>query len=193
MASAPTRLQRLYGAGPLHMLVALASLALVAYTMSVLGFGELWDPDVWWQSIVVWFLGAVILHDLVLFPLYALADHLLGAILRRRPAPDHAPGVPIVNHVRIPVLAVSLLLLLFLPGIIEQGGSSYENATGQTQEPFLGRWLLLSAAIFGVSAAAYGTRSLRMHYGSRKTKGETDNAGDAESPQDYIPQGPVPG
>ena len=167
MASTRTPLQRLYGAGPLHLLVVFAPLALVAYTVSVLGFGELWDPDVWWQSIAVWFLGAVLLHDLILFPLYALADRLLGASLRRRPAPDHSIGVPIVNHVRVPVLAVGLLLLLFFPGIIEQGGSSYVNATGQTQEPFLGRWILLSTAIFSVSAAAYGIRSMRTRRGSR--------------------------
>ncbi|MFY9922402.1 MAG: hypothetical protein WAL26_29065, partial [Mycobacterium sp.] len=29
---------------------------------------------------------------------------------------------------------------------------------GQTQEPFLGRWLLLTAAMFAMSAVAYGVR-----------------------------------
>ena len=161
MASAPTRLRRLYGAGPLHLLAVLASLALVAYTVSVLGFGELWDPDVWWQSILVWFLGAVLLHDLVLFPVYALADRLLGGILLGGSAPRRPASVPLVNHIRVPVLAVGLLFLLFLPGIIEQGGSSYVNATGQTQEPFLERWLILSGAIFVVSAVAFGVRRFR--------------------------------
>ncbi len=47
---------------------------------------------------------------------------------------------------------------MFLPGIIEQGAPTYAAATGQTQEPFLGRWLLLTAAMFAVSAAAYGVR-----------------------------------
>jgi len=40
----------------------------------VLGPQALWNPFVWWQSIAVWFLAAIIAHDLVLFPLYALAD-----------------------------------------------------------------------------------------------------------------------
>ncbi len=160
MVTARRRLQSLYGASGLHLLVMIAALTLGAYTVLELGLDELWDPDVWWQSILVWFLGAVLLHDLVLFPLYALADRMLGGILRRRPAPTRVPHVPIVNHVRVPVLAVGLLFLLFFPGIIEQGASSYENATGQTQEPFLDRWLILSAAIFGLSAVTYAVRRL---------------------------------
>lgn len=157
MALARSGLRSLYGASGLHLLVTLAALALAAYTVVELGFDELWDSDVWWQSILVWFLGAVLLHDLALFPLYALADRLLGGILRRHVAPGHR-AVPIVNHVRVPVLAVGLLFLLFFPGIIEQGGSSYSNATGQTQELFLERWLILSAVIFGLSAITYAVR-----------------------------------
>ena len=45
-----------------------------------------------------------------------------------------------------------MTLLVFLPGIIQQGAPVYAAATGQTQEPFLGRWLLLTAAMFAVSA-----------------------------------------
>ena len=47
---------------------------------------------------------------------------------------------------------------MFLPGIIEQGGPTYAAATGQTQDPFLGRWLLLTAALFAASAVAYVMR-----------------------------------
>ncbi len=159
MATPRSRLESLYGASGRHLLVTLAALSLAVYTVLELGLDELWDSDVWWQSILVWFLGAVLLHDLVLFPLYALADRLFGRALRRRsPAPGEASGVPIVNHVRIPVLAIGLLFLLFFPGIIEQGASSYSKATGQTQEPFLERWLILSAAIVGLSAATYALR-----------------------------------
>lgn len=162
MSSARSRLQVRYGATVLHFLVMLASLALAAYTLAVLGLGELWDPDVWWQSILVWFLGAVLLHDLLLFPLYAAADRLLGQILRRRRPTRNAAVVPIVNHVRVPVLAVGLLFLLFFPGIIGQGAATYANATGQTQEPFLERWLILSAVIFGLSAITYAIRVVRL-------------------------------
>jgi hypothetical protein len=59
-------------------------------------------------------------------------------------------------------MGAALTLLVFLPGIIQQGAPTYEAATGQTQQPFLGRWLLLTAAMFGVSAIAYATRLVRV-------------------------------
>jgi hypothetical protein len=154
------RFARFYGANPLHLLAVLFSFALAGYAVVVVGPDTLWNPDAWWKSIAVWFLGAVIAHDLVLFPLYALADRSLSAGLdamrgRRRPRPR---SVPALNYIRVPALASGLTLLLFLPGIIEQGADSYVAATGLTQEPFQGRWLLLTAAFFAVSAVAYAVR-----------------------------------
>ena len=168
MATARNRFRSLYGASSLHLLVMLTALSFATYVVVELGFDELWDPDAWWQSILVWFVGAVLLHDLLLFPLYALADRLLGVMTRRRRSVDRAVGVPVVNHVRVPVLAVALLFLLFFPGILQQGASSYANATGQTQEPFLERWLILSAVIFGLSAVTYGIRRTRALKGPRQ-------------------------
>ncbi|RZL81565.1 MAG: hypothetical protein EOP32_14375 [Rhodococcus sp. (in: high G+C Gram-positive bacteria)] len=154
------RFARFYGANPLHLLAVLFSFALAGYAVAVVGPDTLWNPDVWWKSIAVWFLGAVIAHDLVLFPLYALADRSLRSGLdamrgRRRPRPR---SVPVLNYIRIPALASGLTLLLFLPGIIEQGADTYLAATGLTQEPFQARWLLLTAAFFAVSAVAYAVR-----------------------------------
>ena len=63
-----------------------------------------------------------------------------------------------LNYVRVPALGAGLTLLMFLPGIIEQGAPTYAAATGQTQEPFLGRWLLLTAAMFTASAVLYAIR-----------------------------------
>ena len=58
-------------------------------------------------------------------------------------------------------MGAALTLLVFLPGIIQQGAPAYAAATGQTQEPFLGRWLLLTAAMFAVSAVVYVIRLAR--------------------------------
>jgi hypothetical protein len=66
----------------------------------------------------------------------------------------------VLNHLRVPALASGLTLLVFLPGILEQGAPTYLAATGQTQAPFLGRWLLLTAALFAASAVAYAIRVL---------------------------------
>ena len=73
-------------------------------------------------------------------------------------------------------MASGLALLLFLPGIIEQGKPTYLAATGQTQDPFLGRWLLLTAAVFGASAVAYG---IRLAVAVSRDRAHNDSSGDA--------------
>ena len=149
-----------YGSNPLHLLGTVAAWALAGYVVTVLGPQALWNSKVWWQSIAVWFLAAVVAHDLVLFPLYALADRsvsaALAALRNRRAGPS--PRVSPLNYLRIPTLAAGLSLLLFFPGIIQQGQASYSAATGQSQQPFFGRWLLLVAALYGFSALAYAAR-----------------------------------
>jgi hypothetical protein len=145
-------LRRLYGSHPLHLLTLIAGFALLGYVLATVRPVTLWNPNTWWQSIAVWFAVAIIAHDLVLFPIYALIDRLL-LYSRHIPAP-----IPVLNHVRVPALASGLTLLLFLPGIIEQGAPTYLAATGQTQQPFLGRWLLLTAALFATSAVVYTVR-----------------------------------
>ena len=156
---------RLYGERLFHLIVVLAAVAVGAYAISVLGLRNLFNPTVWWQSIAVWFAVAVIGHDLILFPLYALGDRLLR---RSRDAPTDGNGasqhpsrrIPLTNYLRMPTLAAGLLLLIFLPGIIEQGAPTYQAATGQTQAPYLSRWLLLTAAFYLASALCYAVKTL---------------------------------
>jgi hypothetical protein len=154
--------KNLYGAHPLHLLTMLAGFALLGYALVTFKPAQLWNTDTWWQSVVVWFAAAVVGHDLVLFPLYALADRiLLASVGRVRRPPQERPKISVHNHLRVPALGAGLTLLVFLPGIIEQGGATYHAATGQTQQPFLGRWLLLTAAMFGASALIYAGRLAR--------------------------------
>ena len=149
------------GANPLQVLVLVGSFALVGYAIALLGPAHLWNSKVWWHSIIVWFLGAVVLHDLILFPIYLISDHSAAAawrsLHRRRTKP---PIVHPINYLRLPVMGSGLLLLMFFPGIIEQGATTYRGATGLTQAPYLNRWLLLTAAMFFVSAGAYAARTL---------------------------------
>ena len=155
-----TAFRRLYGDHVLHLIVLLAALALGAYTISVLGVDQLFNPRVWWQSIAVWFAVAVIGHDLILFPLYALVERLLPKGRRRAEPVDATRRVPIVNYLRLPTLATALTFAMFLPGIIEQGAFTYTAATGLTQEPYLARWLLLVAGFYLTSAVCYLVRSV---------------------------------
>lgn len=156
MRAAVERFRAVYGSHPLHLLTLIAGFALFGYVVATIRPVTLWNPNAWWQSMLVWFAAAIIAHDLVLFPLYALADRILVAASRIRPR--STASVSPLNYVRVPALGAALTLLVFLPGIIQQGAFTYAAATGQTQEPFLGRWLLLTAAMFAVSAVLYAVR-----------------------------------
>ena len=155
MSRFPTRFSAIYGSHPLHLLTMVSGFALLGYIVTTFTPATLWNPGTWWQSIAVWFAAAIIGHDLLLFPLYALADRVVSTLTGRRL--DH-PKILARNYIRVPALGAGLTLLIFLPGIIEQGGATYQAATGQTQQPFLGRWLLLTAAMFAISALVYAAR-----------------------------------
>ncbi|MGB3771969.1 MAG: hypothetical protein WBA00_12580 [Rhodococcus sp. (in: high G+C Gram-positive bacteria)] len=139
-----TTFRRVYGAGPLHLVMVVFCLALALWVVMTLG-PALWNTSVWWQSIALWFVGAALLHDLVLFPLYAVADRGVRRITGRW-----------VNAFRIPSLGAALSLALFFPGILSQGSTDYQAATGLTQEPFAMRWLILAVSLYAASAVVYG-------------------------------------
>jgi len=170
-----TTFRDVYGSYPLHLLTMAAGFALLGYIVATVKPMTLWNPHSWWQSIAVWFAAAVIAHDLVLFPIYALADRILGARAGRRPRPR--PPVSVRNYLRIPALGSGLTLLVFLPGIIGQGASTYLAATGQTQQPFLARWLLLAAAMFMTSAIVY---LLRLPLAGRRSSRVSSPTGDPQ-------------
>ena len=135
-------LARRVGAAPAQLAVLVACLALAAYA----AFFLLGDPAL--LRMLVWFAGAAVVHDLVIFPLYAGADRVLSTVL---------PG-PKVNYVRVPALGAGLALLMFWPGIVRQGEVTHLAATGLDQAPYLSRWLVLCAVLFGASAVVYGAR-----------------------------------
>ena len=130
------------GAGPAQLATLVACLALAAYA----AFFLLGDPAL--LRMLVWFAAAAVVHDLVVFPLYAGADRLLAALL---------PG-PKVNYLRVPALGAGLALLMFWPGIVRQGEVTHLAATGLDQAPYLRRWLVLCVVLFGASAVVFGAR-----------------------------------
>jgi hypothetical protein len=147
-----SRFTALYGERPLHLVVLLSSFALAGYALL------LWLGDPALLRMGIWFVGAALAHDLLLFPLYAAADRVLGLVAGRLPKLP----VPIVNYIRVPALGAGLTFLMFLPGIIRQGGGTFTAATGLDQQPYLGRWLLLVATLFTVSGAVYTLRAIAV-------------------------------
>ena len=136
-------MSRLYGDRPLHLLAHLASFALVGFVLL-----QLVDTRAV-ANIALWFLGAVILHDLVLLPFYSAIDRA-GARLG-----------PAVNHVRVPLALSALMLLVYFPLILGRSTANLEGVSGAPHDGFLGRWLLVSGGLFLASAVLYAVRSRR--------------------------------
>ena len=152
----PAWFARTYGAGPLHLLSALASLAVAAF--AVIKIRELGAAG----NVRVWFVGILVAHDLILLPLYSLAGMIAvrltrpGAVAARPGAPP-PPRVLLVDHLRVPAMISGLLFLLFFPSILQRS-DGYAGASGLTSDVYLERWLALTAALFIVSGLLYAVR-----------------------------------
>jgi hypothetical protein len=141
-------LRRLYGASPWHLVALLGCFTVTAYAAT-----RLLDELPVLLRIAVWFVGAAVVWDLLLGPALALADRLLRPLGRLR--------VPALNYVRVPALVSLLLLLVWLPVILQRSEPVFRVKAGLTQDPYLGRWLALTAVLFTASALAYGVALLR--------------------------------
>ena len=146
------RVWRHYGAGPLHLLSLVACFALTGYVVNRV----LSAPH--HLQILVWFVAAVVVHDLVLFPLYALADRSLATAATRRRHPDRLPDVPWINHVRVPAVLSATLLVVSFPLVFRFSERSYRAATGLSTDPYRNRWLLVTGILFAGSALLYALR-----------------------------------
>lgn len=130
---------------PLQLLLLACSFALAGYA----GVRLLADD---WFGVALWFVGAAVLHDLVLLPLYAALDR---AVVR---ALDAVGRREWTLYVRVPAAFSGLLLLVWFPLISGSVARRYESATGLPGDVFLGRWLLVTAVLFGGSAVLFVLR-----------------------------------
>jgi hypothetical protein len=142
------RLLRWYGASPLHLLAFLGSFALAGYAAVRLVPSR---P----LGIAAWFLGAVIGHDLVLMPLYSLADSSAVAAIRHRV--PQLPAIAWINYLRVPAALSGLLFLVWIPLILRLR-TRYQASTTMSPAPFLWHWLAVTGALFLLSAAALALR-----------------------------------
>ncbi len=99
----------------------------------------------------LWFVGAALAHDLILLPLYSLADLSARSVLRHRH--QRTPAVPWITYLRVPALLSGLLLLVWFPLVLDLS-EPYPAATGLSEGVYLGRWLAITGVLFGASAVA---------------------------------------
>jgi len=149
---------RWYGANPLHLLTMIGCFALAGYAADRL----LPHNTV---AILVWLAGAVIGHDLLLMPLYTLADRSVTAVFRHR-RPPHPPTVPWVNYLRVPTALSGMLLLIWFP-LIFRLPARFTVLTSLSLDQYLWHWVAVTGALFLLSAVAFAVR-LRTALGSRQ-------------------------
>lgn len=142
--------KRLYGASPLHLLGQLVAFAIAVYAFSRII--EVRSTDN--LSLALWFVAGALLHDLVFVPVYLVLD-----LLMRLGVQDHAlRHLRVVNHVRVPAAISGVLLLTTFSLILGKNRGSFERASAQAPPDYLGRWALVTAGVFAVSALAYVVR-----------------------------------
>ncbi len=139
---------RWYGASPLHLLALLACFGLAGYAAARLVSSH---P----VAVAVWFGGAVIGHDLLLVPLYSLADRSAMAALRHRE--PQLPATPWINYGRVPAALSGLLLLVWFPLILRLR-SPYHASTTLSADPYAWHWLAVTGTLFLLSAVAFALR-----------------------------------
>ncbi len=137
------RIFQRYGAGPGHLLASIASLAIAA--AAVIGWTQR-PKDL--ESVLIWFIAAIVLHDLVLLPIYSLADRLTIGFLPVRAA----------VYVRVPALISLLLLATVFPTVLGYGARTEHNVSAIVEHGYLERWLILTGVLFALSGLAYALR-----------------------------------
>ena len=78
--------RRHYGASPLHLLAFIVSVAITGVAVK----GWLDEPAISIRYILIWFVGAIIVHDLIVLPLYSALDRMDSRSRAVRPATGRA-------------------------------------------------------------------------------------------------------
>lgn len=148
---------RAYGSGGRHLAAVVIALGSAAYGWARIAQG---GPVL---GVLIWFVGAIAAHDLILFPFYRL---IYEAARRAERVRARRSRGPILAHLAIPAGASGLLLLIWLPLIAHPGKSAatYQAITGVSSAPFTTRWALISAGLFAVSALIYIARAMRLAF-----------------------------
>jgi hypothetical protein len=141
-----------YGSSVLHLLAVLSSMAVVAYAFIAI----VARPNA--IDVVLWFGGAIIAHDLIAFPMYSALALIAGRAARLGAEQLGARRMAALNHVRVPALLSAFAFVVWFPLILGLSADLYRDDTALSASVYLGRWLLLTAALFAGSAIVYAVR-----------------------------------
>jgi hypothetical protein len=146
------RFRTAYGSTPLHLLGHIVAFAAFVWALSqILGGGYV-------VNYVAWFVGAAVLHDIVVLPIYSLIDRVTRHEGRRAWGARFGTAI---NYVRAPAIISAVLLLVYSPEILGYSAKNYRDDTGHPLPSILTNWLLITAGLFLASALVYGIRRVR--------------------------------
>ncbi|WP_371793536.1 hypothetical protein OG285_15105 [Streptomyces sp. NBC_01471] len=164
---------RRYGAHPVHLLVMACCFTVAGYAAVQLLMGRT-------VAVAVWFIGAALLHDLVLVPVYSAADLTAQTALPpHKDRKDPSAGRRLLNHLRAPVALSLLLLLVWFPLILRRS-APYHQDTGLSDSVYLDRWLLITAGLFAASALAALINMARRRHRTRPPVSPAEHPGREE-------------
>lgn len=169
-----------YGASPLHLLLVVCSFLLTVYAGVRLLTGDT-------LGVIIWFVGAALLHDLVFLPLYTVTDRVVQRLSRGRRREEGTPGPVVaggINYLRVPAFVALLLLLVWYPLILRRV-PDFTRYTALPSGVFWGRWLLIAAGLFAASAVCLLIALWRTHAAGART-------GDLPPPSPSPPPPPSP-
>jgi len=175
-----SRLLRWYGASPLHLLAMISSFALAGYAAAEL----LRHNPV---GILVWLVAAVIGHDLLLMPLYTLADRSVLTVFRHRPL--KLPAGAWINYLRVPAVLSGMLLLIWFP-LIFRLPTRFPASTTLPLNPYLWHWLAVTGALFLLSATALALRLGAVRRRARNGPAPEQTAGPTSDEDPGLPEPP---
>ncbi len=151
-----TLFRRLYRNGPLHLLAHLALFALAAWVV-----GNLLDAG-GALSILVWFVGAILVHDMLFLPLYVGLDRLAARVLPRGGGRSAPWPIPMINHVRVPVVLSGVLFLVWFPLILGLSADTFAGTAGVRPDGYLERWLVVTGVLVAASGLLYVLRLVAL-------------------------------
>jgi hypothetical protein len=161
--------RRHYGAGPLNLVGLLVCFAVAAYAATrVLQEGG-------WAGVILWFIFCIVAHDLIGWPIYTWVDREMQRVQSEQAAKRRLL-VPWINYVRAPAVISGVLFAISFPLIFRLSNTSYQAATGFTENVYLFNWVGVSALLFAVSGVLYAGRFalVRRRSGGRAPVGRAE-------------------
>jgi Na+/melibiose symporter-like transporter len=141
-----------YGSSPLHLLGHIVAFAAFVWALSqILGGGYV-------VNYIAWFVGAAVLHDIVVLPIYSLIDRITRHHGHRTWGARFGAAI---NYIRAPTIISAVLLLVYSPEILGYSAKNYRDDTGHALPSILTNWLLITAGLFLASGLLYGLRRVR--------------------------------